>query len=415
VPLTEEEQDRVRSERVVVYAKLEGLAPVLRAFRDEAAAWARAASDPDADVRIEIRHIFEDLALTVQKVRRLEQSVDYPGLGPAKPAPKSSGSTGQAPPAPGSRVQAAPGGVLGQPTRPAIEAVLPVLPRSTTAAAADQATSLDVPVRTAHPAAAPAPPAADEPILGPPVGGVGPVARPRASAVAFLQQPKTEDLPPPTKLGPPGSQIPAPLRQALEVSRAAMIAGLSDQNARVRLASLDVLETMGAEAAPAIPAMVRSLEDSDLFVRWAAARTLGGLAPRQAESVVPALARLLRPEEDLNVRQAVETALGKFGPDAAEAVPALTRALGRGTMPLRVGAIKALESIGTAAEPALPAIAWRLKDASPQVRAEAARVLGRFGPAAARALPALRLALSDPSQDVRHAASDAILAIDVKR
>ena len=35
-----------------------------------------------------------------------------------------------------------------------------------------------------------------------------------------------------------------------------------------------------AAAAPTIPVLTRSLRDSDRFVRWAAARTLGKLAPK---------------------------------------------------------------------------------------------------------------------------------------
>ena len=50
---------------------------------------------------------------------------------------------------------------------------------------------------------------------------------------------------------------------------------------------------MGTEAVPAIPALVERLGDPDRFVRWAALRTLGRLAPRSPELVVPATARLL--------------------------------------------------------------------------------------------------------------------------
>jgi HEAT repeat protein len=160
---------------------------------------------------------------------------------------------------------------------------------------------------------------------------------------------------------------------------------------------------------------VGALADPNLFVRWAAARTLGEFAPRAAGQAVPALARLLRPEEDLSVRLAVATALAKYGPNAKAAVPTLARTIAQGAAEVRIVSLKALESIGTDAAPALPAIAGRLRDGDFQVRAEAARVLGRFGSLAAETVPALRSALFDSNEEVRRAASDAILAIESKK
>jgi HEAT repeat protein len=192
----------------------------------------------------------------------------------------------------------------------------------------------------------------------------------------------------------------------------ALLAGLSDPVPRVRLATIDVLETMGKLAAPAAPALVRSLSDPNRFVRWAAARTLGRMAPEDAREAVPALARLINPWEDLSVRMAAITTLGHYGPAAKSAVPVLASAINKSDVDLRVAAINALEAIGTDAAPGLPAIGRALQDSSPQVRATAARALGRFGPLAVDQLPALNKVLNDPAEEVRRGASEAILSID---
>jgi HEAT repeat protein len=188
---------------------------------------------------------------------------------------------------------------------------------------------------------------------------------------------------------------------------------------------------MGLQGAVAIPALVAALGDPYPYVRWAAARTLGRLAEREAEAgkagtipeglaaplgrlpdAVAGLARLLLCDPDEGVRMAVATALTRYGPRAAAAVPALREAVGSGSdVELRVAVIQALEAIGTDAVPALPALVPALRDPDPRVREEAARVLGRFGRHSRFALPALRDALEDRDNMVRKAISEAILNI----
>jgi HEAT repeat protein len=53
-----------------------------------------------------------------------------------------------------------------------------------------------------------------------------------------------------------------------------------------------VLGRMGEDAAPAVPALTALLDDPDLGVRKAAARTLGQIGP-EAKDAVPALMRNL--------------------------------------------------------------------------------------------------------------------------
>src|SRR5262249_62046752 len=101
-------------------------------------------------------------------------------------------------------------------------------------------------------------------------------------------------------------------------------------------------------------ALARALAAPVLFVRWAAARTLGKLRYTEtADDVVPPLVKLVTCDEDLDVRLASATALERYGPAAGAAVPELARAVNAGDVELRVAVIRALQGIGTAAAPAI--------------------------------------------------------------
>jgi HEAT repeat protein len=227
--------------------------------------------------------------------------------------------------------------------------------------------------------------------------------------VAFLARQKDE-------LPPPRVELEASLKETVN----AMIAGLSDPDYRVRLASVDVLETAGDLAIPAIPALVKALGDTNKFVRWSAARTLGRLAEsatkrNEAEKVVAGLMRLLNDREDLGVRITAAGSIEKYGTAAKAAVPLLARVINRGDKEYIIAVLRALQGIGTDAQPALPNVAWilRAREQPASVRVEAARTLGRFGEFAKDQLPILReIMVSDPDEKVRDAASSAVLAIE---
>jgi HEAT repeat protein len=229
---------------------------------------------------------------------------------------------------------------------------------------------------------------------------------------------RLEQQPSPLPPHPPANLLPAdPLLQGLEQALGVLIANLYDRDVHIRLAAIDALEMLGEKALPAVPAMIRALGDRDLFVRWAAARTLGKMVPEGDQPVpdalvaaVPGLARLLS-DEDLDLRLTVENALGRFGPAGSAAVPALAQAVAKGDTEARVGAIDALGSIGTTAAAAIPQVTQQLSDPDARLRLAACRLLARFGPVAEAAADPLRALLNDPDPDVRRAASDAQLSI----
>lgn len=204
-----------------------------------------------------------------------------------------------------------------------------------------------------------------------------------------------------------------PLRQPLLDSLNTLaVRAVSDERARVRLAAVDAIETLGTAAAPAVPTIVRGMNDGNLFVRWATARVIGkiGVHGVDTELTVPPLARLLS-DADLDVNLAAANALSLYGAWAAPAVPALARAAVTGDPERRVAAINALVSVGKDAEPAIPAVTAALSFNDNRVQREAADALGHFGAAANSAIPALEIALNDLDPDVRKAAADALLRI----
>lgn len=198
----------------------------------------------------------------------------------------------------------------------------------------------------------------------------------------------------------------AMIRQDLGV----LLDRLHDDDVDIRLATLNVLETLDQDAAIAIPYLIETLDDPNRFVRWAAVRVLGKTVPAEATQVVTALANVLT-ALDIDVRVTTAEVIGHYGAEAIPALPALIRAVTIGDAEMRMASIKAIMSMGAAGKPAVPTLMRALRDDDPEVRKIAADALARLGPDARPALAALGQTLNDEDPDVRKAASDAILAI----
>jgi HEAT repeat protein len=186
---------------------------------------------------------------------------------------------------------------------------------------------------------------------------------------------------------------------------------LADRDVRIRRATVDLLDVLEESAAPAIPALAQVLSDPDRFVRWAAVRALGHIAPEDSAGVVPRIAPLVA-DPDLNISLQAIATLAAIGPPAKDALPILLQAIQKGEVDVRVAAIDALPRIGLQpAAAVIPTLIDALKHCDARVRRAAAEMLGRFGSDARPAIPALRNLLGDDDAEVRIRASDAILSI----
>jgi HEAT repeat protein len=200
-----------------------------------------------------------------------------------------------------------------------------------------------------------------------------------------------------------------PLAKGVRAAVPGLAEKLTDKNLNIRLACLYALEAFDQEAAPAAEKVVLALADKNLYVRWAAVRVLGRIAPLQAAKVVPQLTRLLK-DRNQYIKITTLAALERYGPKAKGAVKALAAAGEKGNSEVQVWAIRALVAVGTAAKKeATPVLVAALAAKEVQVRQAAASALAKFGPPKGKVQEALREALTDPHAEVRQAASDALL------
>ena len=241
-----------------------------------------------------------------------------------------------------------------------------------------------------------------------------------------------------------------------------LIALFAKERTKNRADIADTWAEIGNAAKSAVPLLVESLGDRSPELRLAAARALWKIE-RRPERVVPTLIAIVeskrnadkavgphKPERESTVwepsAQAAEL-LGRIGPEAHQAVPALIEAMKTPDRILCGCAIEALGEIGPDARQAIPAIverlgdhreahqtfgyAWEmgstawialgklgpdaavglipaLKHHDKEVRQQAALALKELGPHAAPALAALVVSLRDPDEEVRQYATYAL-------
>jgi HEAT repeat protein len=129
------------------------------------------------------------------------------------------------------------------------------------------------------------------------------------------------------------------------------------------------------------------LTDADARIRWSAAEALGRIGP-DAEAAVPALAAALR---DPEVRASAADALGGIGAAARGAVPLLTDALNDTDAEFRWTAAVALSRIDArSAQAALPLFIDKLKNGNHRARWDALQYIAPMGREAKAAAPAVR-------------------------
>ena len=203
----------------------------------------------------------------------------------------------------------------------------------------------------------------------------------------------------------------------------ALIRTLSDWSPAVRRSAARALAGVGPAAAHAVPTLLGLLADYDDGVRDACAAALGGIG----EPAVPLVAQVLG-ERDLarfgrraGFREEVDRLWRRLDVEGACPVPdsawrdltwAAREGLREQVEAVHQAAATALGRAGPAAVPAVPALVQALSGASDPVGQAAARALGEIGPAARTALPHLAAVLVNGTPGVQKAAAEALARID---
>jgi HEAT repeat protein len=196
----------------------------------------------------------------------------------------------------------------------------------------------------------------------------------------------------------------------------ALAARLDDESGEVRLVAIEGFEHVGHNARIELRPIAKATTNSNFFVRWVAARTLGKMLPgsnaNDAEEIVRALEGSLA-DSDLDVRDAALTALARGTTTSRPATDAILKVAGSNDDPdLRVHAMDVLEKIKADRVRANSTMIANLSDPDARIRKESAKYLGRSGTVARPALPALRKLLTNFDEDVRKEAAKAILLIE---
>ncbi len=196
------------------------------------------------------------------------------------------------------------------------------------------------------------------------------------------------------------------LRRIGAASVPELVGALANGGADIWATAADVFGELGTAAVEAIPTLAEGLRKRS--TREPVARALERMGPEGVAALTGALS-----SEEPDLQQVVVEALGRIGPYAAAAVPALVTCLANGEEESPV--VKALSKIDPdwrasgGVRQSLPAVIALLREKGGGQRRNAARTLGIIGTPAASAVPALVEALAEV--DGRHAVCCALRAM----
>lgn len=214
-----------------------------------------------------------------------------------------------------------------------------------------------------------------------------------------------------------------------------LIRALEDRSADVRAAAVEALASLGPEAKPAALALVGLLDDDALYTRLApdvggltmhgwqfpvrelVPEALGKIGPG-ARAALPALLEFMRTPDHVGLQLDAAVAVRRIDPQNEEPISFLVAMLERNEpgedLEYRgvTDAAETLAELGPLAAPAVSALAVRLEHKDDHVRWSAAGALGEIGPAAKEALPALIRVMRDDESWIADRAAKAILSID---
>ena len=166
------------------------------------------------------------------------------------------------------------------------------------------------------------------------------------------------------------------------------------------------------DAVPAVEKLAQQLAASEAGARRDAAFQLGKIGPG-AKAALPALVKALQ-DSDKQVWSFSIAAITALGPEAKDAIPALLDGLNSRTgrdRDRRQGMVRYAYALTRIGPEAIPPLIKALSADDSGLRAGAARALGGMGPGAKEAIPALRENFGHGEASVRQEATDALALI----
>jgi HEAT repeat protein len=158
------------------------------------------------------------------------------------------------------------------------------------------------------------------------------------------------------------------------------IADLKSQDTNARLRATKGLADYKEHSKPAIPALIKALDDASPSLREQAVVALGSIGP-DAEAAVPKLIALVKDKnQSVGLRLSAAKALGEVGPESANSVLTLIRMCHENEdKRIQAGAFAALQALYPLDLKLLPSLRTALlEDPDPCVRAAAAAHLGEM-------------------------------------
>lgn len=169
------------------------------------------------------------------------------------------------------------------------------------------------------------------------------------------------------------------------------------------------LAQTGKDARPAVPELIKLVQDADLGTRADAIYALSEIGSMGAAPAVPLLIQALKTNDGSDavmasrIRYTAATALGNIGPDARPAIPELVIALSDENEFVRANSAEAIGDIDPTDLRNVPALIEAMTDESGRVRSAAAQSLVKVGPVDKEVILAFINAADDNWKGVRYA------------
>jgi HEAT repeat protein len=188
----------------------------------------------------------------------------------------------------------------------------------------------------------------------------------------------------------------------------AALLGLGALAAVLLLCAPDVVQSAEEKPERPLAEVIEALRSENVADRRSAAQEIARRDASLKKEALPALIARIAGDKDPQVRATVFEVLTDLGPEAADAVPVLVKAVTTEVGNLHAeeqhGRFRAAWALGAIGEKAVEPLRPALREEKPRVRASAAMAMGRIGPAAAPAAADLISLFDDKDADVRREA-----------